>query len=86
MRAEALLREVDRIRPILEERRPQGEAERALPDAAYDAIRKTLASKCLLERARLGVGTVKQRGLAAALAQRYYSALVEGESAWILSL
>ncbi len=34
----ALLREVERIRPILEECGAQAEAERALPDAAYDAM------------------------------------------------
>jgi alkylation response protein AidB-like acyl-CoA dehydrogenase len=33
----ALLAEVERIRPILEESAVQAEAERALPDAAYDA-------------------------------------------------
>jgi alkylation response protein AidB-like acyl-CoA dehydrogenase len=38
MTAEALLGEVERIRPILEECGPQAEAERALPDAAYDAM------------------------------------------------
>ncbi len=38
MPAETLLSEVERIRPILEECGPQAEAERALPDAAYDAM------------------------------------------------
>ncbi len=38
MAAEALLKEVERIRPILEECAPRAEAERALPDAAYDAM------------------------------------------------
>ncbi len=38
MAAEALLREVERIRPILEACAPQAESERALPDASYDAM------------------------------------------------
>ncbi len=38
MTADTLLCEVERIRPILEECNPQAEAERALPDAAYDAM------------------------------------------------
>ena len=38
MTADSLLSEVERIRPILEECGPQAEAERALPDAAYDAM------------------------------------------------
>jgi alkylation response protein AidB-like acyl-CoA dehydrogenase len=38
MAADALLSEVERIRPILEDCGPQAEAERALPDAAYDAM------------------------------------------------
>ena len=38
MAADALQQEVERIRPILEECGEQAEAERALPDAAYDAM------------------------------------------------
>ena len=38
MTTDSILREVERIRPILEECAPQAEAERALPDAAYDAM------------------------------------------------
>ena len=38
MAADALLRQVEQIRPILEECRAQAESERALPDAAYDAM------------------------------------------------
>ncbi len=38
MGADTLLDEVERIRPILEECAPRAEAERALPDAAYDAM------------------------------------------------
>ncbi len=38
MGADALLREVERIRPVLEECAPQAEAERALPDPAYEAM------------------------------------------------
>ena len=38
MATDALLSEVERIRPILEDCGPQAEAERALPDAAYDAM------------------------------------------------
>ncbi len=38
MTAQTLLREVERIRPILEECRAQADAERALPDRAYDAL------------------------------------------------
>jgi alkylation response protein AidB-like acyl-CoA dehydrogenase len=38
MAADTLLSEVERIRPILEECGPQADAERVLPDAAYDAM------------------------------------------------
>jgi len=38
MGAGTLLREVERIRPILEECAAQAESERALPDRAYDAM------------------------------------------------
>jgi alkylation response protein AidB-like acyl-CoA dehydrogenase len=38
MAADTLLKEVERIRPILEECIPQAESERALPDAAYEAM------------------------------------------------
>ncbi len=38
MASDTLLREVERIRPILERCGPQAEAERALPDPAYDAM------------------------------------------------
>ena len=51
MTTDSILREVERIRPILEECAPQAEAERALPDAAYDAMIEAGLSRMLAPKA-----------------------------------
>ncbi|MEN8159767.1 MAG: acyl-CoA dehydrogenase family protein [Myxococcota bacterium] len=51
MTADRLLREVERIRPVLEDGGRQAEAERALPDAAYDAMLDAGLFRMLVPRA-----------------------------------
>jgi alkylation response protein AidB-like acyl-CoA dehydrogenase len=53
--ADALLEAVERIRPVLEEEAPRGEAERALPDAAYEAMLDAGLFRALVPRAFRGL-------------------------------
>lgn len=55
MSAEPLLCEVERIRPVLEESCAQAEAERALPDAVYDAMLEAGLFRMLAPKAFRGL-------------------------------